>query len=131
MSMKTHITPRDLSILSDDAKAKLWSWWPLALADLYVDEETGDVNVAGDTGIYNCVAKDHGHYDSALPLLSVTQMIAYLDDHGLYRDDATGMTHADGIAADQLCAWLWSRTAAHLEHDEYPQPLPDFVAVVG
>lgn len=127
--MKTHITPRDLSALSDDAKAKLWSWWPLELGDLYLDESTGEIEVAGDTGIYNCLAKDHEHYDTSLPLLSISQMIEYLDDHHLYRDPKTGITHADGIAADQLCDWLWSRVVAHLEYGDDPTPLPDFVTM--
>jgi hypothetical protein len=57
-------------------------------------------------------------------------MIEYLDEHQLYRDFKTGITHADGISADQLCEWLWDRVRGHLEYADDPAPLPDFVAVV-
>ena len=66
-----------------------------------------------------------GYFD----LPDIGCMIEYLDDHGLYRDPETGMTHADSIPADQLCDWLWSRTAAHLAYGDDPTPLPDYAHV--
>jgi hypothetical protein len=127
MIHKSTSTPSDIATLSERAAERLWGWWDVDLTDLMVEMDSGDIYPAGDSSINPCLEKEHGHYDGVMPLLSISQLIQYLDDHDLYQDPATGMTHADGIAADQLCDFLWDRVKAHLEYGENPAPLPDSV----
>lgn len=114
MIHKSCITPDDLATLSENASVRLFAWWEVDYGDLVLDMESGEVYMAGDTGICACLAKEH--YAACMPLLSTSQLIQYLDDHGLYRDPKTGITQADGMPAEHLLDWLWSRTKAHLEY---------------
>lgn len=109
----------DLLTLSLRARQRLHDWWQPDLGDVCVDmrfgeqDEETDILIAGDTRLLPTL--DKAAYKDLLLWPTIRHLICYLDDHGLYYDPTTGVTKADGIPADQLLAWLWDRTKAHLE----------------
>lgn len=129
--MTTAIDLSDLLTLSPAARKRWHDWWEPTLGDVCADlnikpsQDHADIYVAGDSQYLHTMSKRAYRKLTLWP--TITHLIQYLDDHGLYRDPKTGTTHADGIAAADLCDWLWSRVKAHLEHADDPEPLPVWV----
>lgn len=69
--MKQHITPEQLNELSKEGKKKLRTWWKPQVGDVYLSEDN-TIEV-----IFCCEDEIE---EEVLPLLSIGQMIEYLDD---------------------------------------------------
>lgn len=87
--MKQNITSEQLEELSPKAKEKLREWWKPQEHDLYFD---GEINT-WEQDMDGCIAFDDvkkatalggdekPEWDKAYPLLSIGQMIEFLDEH--------------------------------------------------
>ncbi len=133
--MKQHITPDDLNQLSEKGKERLREWWEPEYGDrlafkpygcrklrerIYIEEMGYDIidEVLGTTTIDA----------NALPLLSIGQMIEYLDEHTEHAIEALAIDKGEHewhvywlvknkptIKSVELCDALWEAVKESLE----------------
>jgi len=96
----------DLLSLSPQAKERWFDWWQPDLGHVCVDmtftegDDQTDIIIAGDTDLMPTLDKEH--YSDLLPWPTITLLIAYLDEHGLYQDAKTGKTVLDSLPANDV-----------------------------
>ncbi len=87
--MKQHLDPKDLDQLTDSGKQKLREWWKPKVGDFYKNIYSEGFDLIG-VGCMSqeCECPTMDRFDAldekkmCLPLLSIGQMIQFLDEHG-------------------------------------------------
>lgn len=120
--MKQHITPDQLNELSDKGKERLREWWKPKDGDFY--ENGGHVEIVPDDWMKYGWRPWKGY----IPLLSIGQMIEFLEEHGELFDvvknffdyGTTKATFEDvGLKEEadklEICDALWEAVKEPLE----------------
>lgn len=125
--MKQHITESDLKELSPKAKEKLREWWkPKTLGEIFFDPKYGYVSWNPSTPMAQRIKEIR-----PLPLLSLGQMIGFLDEHKVDWSYHNGWLYED-LGHDQdgneffekrynsleLCDALWEAVKEVLEKND-------------
>src|SRR5947209_5908467 len=79
--MKQHLSKEQLLSLSEEQRQKLREWWRPSKGDLYaylVDEDTTPYVVTGDHERFD---ENYSQENDLVPLLSLGQCIAFLEEH--------------------------------------------------
>lgn len=111
--MKQHITPKQLQELSEPAKARLRDWWKPEQGDYYTD---GFFKAFMNYEIYHIFTAGSTPAPAPfLPLLSIGQMIEFLDEHDelLYCEEISH--HITWEEDEELCDTLWEAVKTVLE----------------
>lgn len=123
--LRQHITPQDLDQLTDLGKQKLREWWKPTPGDFFSGSWPYEHKklVGEDSDGYGSeLMQVIENKDNYLPLLSIGQMIQFLDEHGNFgmskcetQDPAVGVWELDSndewiVEAQnkELCDALWS-----------------------
>lgn len=102
--MKQHITPDQFNELSEQGKARVRKWWQPREGDLYFDGAENAVceGCEAEFGIRQA------HYKESDVLLSIGQMIEFLNDHRKSHP-AMSLIEDEGIVFPlTLCDDLWT-----------------------
>lgn len=115
--MKQHISLSDLNQLSDKGKERLWEW----------DLKTKTIEANKFGAIYT-----QWRTDENLPLLSIGQLIQFLDEHEFFVDFVLKQFHPQNcwvvrymwfdkekeFVAEELCDSLWMAVKDILEKED-------------
>lgn len=125
--MKQHITSQDLEQLSDKGKEKLREWWKPKEGD-WICFTTGTKHIKHTVEINSCdsewgyvIEPGDKPQKNQLPLLSIGQMIEFLDEHntdrafdalcfdrGEYEWHVYHLEKPNNHRSVELCNALWS-----------------------
>jgi hypothetical protein len=133
--MKQHITPKQLEELSEQGKEKLRAWWKPQEGDWFMCLCHGEKHLLHDDNDEGCeVGNDYFHrfndIEKPLPLLSIGQMIQYLDEHrdkddfvplaidkGEYEWHVYSVSKKPSYRSVELCDCLWEAVKKELEEE--------------
>ncbi len=113
--MKQYITKQDLEQLSGKGKERLREWWKPETSNLvtYIDKDLIKwVGVYGNEVELN----KQGYLKRNLyPLLSIGQMVEFLDEHSILWWDENGCKVLPWNQGEELCDSLWFAVKEVLE----------------
>lgn len=127
--MKQHITVEQLNELSGSAKEKLKMWWEPEAGDKVLDLSFKHTSFLENSheGYWNDIADPDFSSDGLLPLLSLGQMIEFLNEKQEYQFHIFRRTfdwkvivsdlHYGKEIGGELCDHLWEAVKEVLEHD--------------